>query len=328
MTGRPLRIVFFGSGAFGVPTLAALVGRHDVALVITQPDRPAGRGRTVAATPIAAWAESRELPLLRAASVQTEDVMQRIHAVGADAFVVIAFGQKLRPALLGETFAINLHGSLLPRHRGAAPVNWALLSGDGCTGVTVITLAERMDAGMILAERATPIDPHETAGELHDRLALLGPEVVEWTLDAHRRGTLEGQIQDESLVTLAPKLGRADAWVRFDERAEAARRRIHGLSPWPGCAIRVAGVEIKVLRAEAIDGSDSTVGTIGTLAEDASIRCATGRLRPLEIQPAGGRAMAFTEFLRGRRLVPGSLVDSVVPPPVWDASVRPLSPPE
>ncbi|MFM7261560.1 MAG: methionyl-tRNA formyltransferase, partial [bacterium] len=187
-----MRIVFFGSGAFGVPTLEALVARHEVALVVSQPDRPAGRGKVMTPTPIAARAVELGLRVVKPEDVNEPAMRDEIRALGAEAWVVIAFGQKLSRELLDGVFAINLHGSLLPAYRGAAPIQRAVM--DGCTesGVSVISLAERMDAGLVYATARRPIEPHATSDEVHDQLSLLGPAVIEDVLARHAAGVLVG----------------------------------------------------------------------------------------------------------------------------------------
>jgi methionyl-tRNA formyltransferase len=307
VTGARQRIVFFGAGAFGLPTLAALWETHDVAMVVTQPDRPAGRGRAPTPTPIGAWAGERLDPerVLKPASVNEAEVRERIRRVEADAWVVIAFGQKLGRRLLENRFAINLHASLLPRWRGAAPINAAILAGDVETGNSVITLADRMDAGLVLGQSRPPrrIEPHLTAGELHDLLAADGPELMLEVLKERAEGRLAPVEQDESLVTVAPKLSKADGWVDFRGSAEEARRRIHGLTPWPGATVEFRGEFLKLLRAERVEELAAADLAPGSLAEPEAgiVTCGEGGLRMLEIQPAGGRRMGWTEFARGRR---------------------------
>jgi len=320
-----VRIVFLGSGAFGLPTLERLLAEHEIALVVSQPDRPAGRGRHPTPTPIVARVaalgqDHPPIPLLCTARVNEPAVVQRIHDLRPDALVVIAFGQKLGPALLDGVFAVNLHGSLLPRHRGAAPINWTMLAGDSFAGVTAITLAERMDAGAMLGSVSTPIDPAETAGELHDRLAELGAPLMLQTLACHRDGTLGESAQDESQMTLAPKLSRADAWVRFDTSADEVRRRIHGLTPWPGVSVHIGAKEARLLRVaeDATDPDHDVDGPSppapGTIDANGRVRCATGSVRILEIQPAGGRPMTWDAFARGHAVPPGTIIRSCVEP--------------
>ncbi|MBL1215895.1 MAG: methionyl-tRNA formyltransferase [Planctomycetes bacterium] len=307
---RP-RIVFFGSGEFGLPTLqwlAANADAYDTALIVSQPARPAGRRRKVRDTPIAQWAADTGLPVITPANVNDPEVLGRIHAVGADIFVVIAFGQKLGQPLLADTFAINLHASLLPKYRGAAPINRAMMNGDDHTGLTVITLADRMDAGLILGNLSTAIQPHETAGELHDRLAAHGPELVRQVLERHGLDQLEPRSQDESAVTTAPKLRKEEGTVDFDEDSKLVRARIHGLNPWPGCTVRcidpgddTAEMILKIGRVADLPDSTTLVGP-GTLLESNRIACRTGCVALREVQAPGGRMMTLDAFLQGHDL--------------------------
>lgn len=299
-----MRIVFFGSGAFGLPTLEALVERHEVSLILTQPDRPAGRGRQLTPTPVAAFAAARGLSVIKPESPNESDVIERIHAENADAFVVIAYGHKLSPALLNDYFAINLHGSLLPKYRGAAPINWAMINGERETGLSVIELAQRIDAGRMFATASTPIDPTETAGELHDRLAMMGPGLVLDVLQAHQRNALHPQTQHDAAATNAPKLTRADGEVDFDQPASRVRARIHGVTPWPGCAVQLGATPAKLCRVRD-DESVSVDAEPGTLLDGGRIACNPGVIELLEIQPAGKRIMTFDEFARGHAITAG-----------------------
>jgi methionyl-tRNA formyltransferase len=305
-----MRLVFFGSGAFGLPTLTHLASRHDIALVVSQPDRPAGRRRQLAPTPIAAHAENLNLPIVKPQSVNDATTVHQIRALDADAWVVIAFGQKLGRQLLENQFAINLHGSLLPKYRGAAPINWAMISGERETGVSVIAVADRMDAGEIYAAAATTIDPGETAGELHDRLASLGPEVVDDVLQRHASGALIGQAQDERLASSAPKLTKADGTVRFDQSATAVRNRIHGLTPWPGCAVRFGDGTLRLHRAQAVAAA-SPSGAPGEVLEDYLIACAPGAIELLEVQPPGRDVMSFAAYRNGHAVRIGSRLETI-----------------
>lgn len=305
-----MNIVFFGSGEFGLPTLKALSAAHTVRAVVTQPDRPAGRSRQLTPTPIGLWA-SEHLPcvaLLKPEKVNEPEVLSRVRAFAADAWVVIAFGQKLSPALLADRFAVNLHASLLPRWRGAAPINHAVLAGDAETGNSVITLADRMDAGLVLGQSRRRVLDLLTAGELHDKLAEDGPALVLDVLSRHAAGTLTPVTQDESRVTLAGKLSRADGWVDFTDDAEACRRRINGLNPWPGLAANLNGVELKLLKALAErDAGDRPVCHSGSALpgevidrDQGLIACGEATiLRLLEVQPAGKKPMAWHSFVMG-----------------------------
>src|SRR5262249_11900418 len=209
--GVAVKLIFLGSGEFGLPTLKALAAHHHLLAVVSQPDRPAGRHRRLTPTPIAAWATEQlaDAPLFKPEDINTRETISSLHALGADAWVVIAFGQKLSRPLVENRFVINLHASLLPRWRGAAPINHAILAGDAETGNSVITIADRMDAGFVLGQSKRPITPELGAGELHDLLASDGPALIEQVLGAYGNHSLRPITQDESLVTRARKLSRA-----------------------------------------------------------------------------------------------------------------------
>ena len=302
---RPIRVVFLGAGAFGVPSLKMILDRYEVPLVLSQPDRPAGRGRSSTPTPISAEIVSlgEDAPdLLRVEDVNAPEVVQRIHDLKPDVILVIAFGQKLGPELLDNQRAINLHASLLPRWRGAAPINRAMMAGDHEAGVSIISLASRMDAGDVHALRSTPVDPEETAGELHDRLAELGVEAVAEVIDACVENPIVPHPQDESLVTAAHKLSKKEATVAFDRVAPEVRSRIHGLIPWPGCDVTVDGITLRLKRVRSEDLSSSESDVPGTMISDGLIACSEGAIRLLEVQPPGKGAMTWEAFQRGRNL--------------------------
>lgn len=301
-----MRLVFLGSGAFGLPTLRSLEARHDLLAVVSQPDRPAGRARRNTPTPVSEWAMAESKELIRPENVNAPEVVARIRGLAPDALVVIAFGQKIGEPLLEDLPAFNLHASLLPAYRGAAPINRAMIDGCAETGVSVIELAQRMDAGAVHATRSLAIDPLETAGELHDRLAELGPEAMEDVLKALAAGTSEGMVQDEASVSQAPKLSRAESTVDFEHDASHLRARIHGLTPWPGCDIELDGQRLRLLRVRVAEGPDEEVEP-GTLLSGHRIACGSGALELLEVQPVGKRPMAFKDYLNGRRLEPGVL---------------------
>jgi methionyl-tRNA formyltransferase len=293
-----MRIIFLGSGEFGLPSLEHLLDCHEVPLVITQPDRPAGRGRQQAPTPIGAHAGMAGIPCLKTPDANDPSVISRIDDLNPDVLVVIAFGQKLAPELLKGRLSVNLHASLLPRYRGAAPIHWAIINGDSTTGLSVITLADRIDAGDVLGMIETPIRSSETVGELHDRLAGLGPELLEQVLGEAKQGELQPVTQDEDAATHAPKLGRADGTVHFNQAAEAVRNRVHGLTPWPGCDIRFCDHQLRLLSVEVASSSDTNTNP-GLLMKDGTVACQPGSIRLIRIQSPGGRPMGFEDWLRG-----------------------------
>ncbi len=295
-----MRVVFLGSGEFGLPTLKLLSEKHEVVGVVSQPDRPAGRGGKLTPTPIAAWAAQNLAgkPLIKPENVNEAEIPAKVRGLGFDVMVVIAFGQKLAPPLLDGVRAINLHASLLPRWRGAAPINWAVLGGDKVTGNSVISLADRMDAGLIYAQSRREIQLDSTAGELHDQLSADGPPLVGGVLDAFAAGTAVGQTQDESLKTRAPKLSREMAVIDFAGSPEECRRRINGLSPWPGVTVRFRGEGLKISKATIGEGSGGHAGAILDTAQGL-VACGEGVLRLIEVQPPGKRAMAWRDFANG-----------------------------
>lgn len=328
-----MRLVYFGSGAFGLPTLEHLARTHEIAAVVTQPDKPAGRGGKLTPTPIAAWAAEHlpHVPIFKPPKVNTPEVVDQIHSLatpsqaevapGSDrphaTFIVIAFGQKLSPRLLEGAFAINLHASLLPRWRGAAPINAAILGGDKVTGNSIITLADRMDAGLILAQTEPPlaIDPLITAGELHDKLALEGPQLVDRVLAQHVAGSLSARHQDESLVTIATKLSKSDGLIDFHQPADFLRRQVHALTPWPGVSTELhAGtalpLPLKLLRvrlgAPTPTNARHEAGSIIDAARGVVCCANHTTLEVLELQPAGKRPMDWASFARGRPIPEGS----------------------
>ena len=308
----PLNLIFCGSGEFGLPTFSALLGSgHRIVRVISQPDRPAGRGRGLTPTPISQAAVDAKLPLLRTADINKELLPP------ADLMLVIAFGQKIADPIVHHPRlgSINLHASRLPKYRGAAPINWAIINGEQTTGNSVIRLAQKMDAGAILAQSELPIG-QRTAGELHDRLAEDGVALVLRVLEQLATGTATEAIQDESKATLSPKLSRATTKLDFSHSADELARKIRGLYPWPGCRVRIcdaAGKEIaraRLARARAAD-SEGDRWHPGEIMSDGLIQTGAGGLQILEIQPESRGVMPLQDYRRGHPWPPGARVESV-----------------
>lgn len=306
-----MKLVFFGSGAFGVPTLEALCSTHTVALIVTQPARPAGRGGRPTPTPVALWAAEHapHIPVIAPEKVNDAAIVAQIHAVHAPLWVVIAFGQFLGRKLLSAAPAINLHASLLPRWRGAAPINAAILAGDTVTGNSIIDVSDRMDAGAVLAQSRRTIEPHLTAGELHDLLAADGPALMLRTIEHIAEGAAHRTPQDESLVTLAPKMSKEHGSIDFARTSDECRCTIHGYTPWPGVTVRYRGEPLKLLRAQSLPASANIhPGAILDPAQG-TIACGVGTLRLIEVQPAGKRPMTWSEFHNGRRCLAGEQLE-------------------
>jgi methionyl-tRNA formyltransferase len=308
-----LRIIFAGSGEFGLPTLRVLLAsKHQVVQVVTQPDRPAGRGRGVTATPIGKFADEAGVPCVRTGNINAEPLPE------ADLMVVIAFGQKISPEKVNHPRlgSVNLHASRLPRNRGAAPINWAILNGDPISGNSIIRLANRMDAGAILAQSSLTIGEVETAGELHDRLAEDGVGLVLKVVEDLAAGTAIEQPQDESLATIAPKLSRESARLDFARPADEVARRIRGLYPWPGCRVKICDAEgtelsrLRLVRARATHDDDDR-WLPGEITSTGTIRAGRRTIELLECQPDGGKPMPIEAYRRGHRWQAGLRLQSI-----------------
>lgn len=307
-----MRIVFFGTGEFAAPALSALlVNGHTLASVVSQPDRPAGRGRKIQPTPVRVAAEEHRLR-----HIQTDNVNQLNLADalgGAEIGIAIAFGQKIGNAVLDALpyGCINLHGSLLPKYRGAAPYQWAIINGETITGVTVFQLNERWDAGAVWSRREVPIGETETAAELHDRLSQVGAELLIDALTDIQCGAARPIPQDDSQASFAPKLTKEMSRIDWSRPAFQVVRAINGLWTWPGAAGRL---EIPGQQPERIQLARAKVTDVGARPEpdfppgaflpDGSVQTGVGRLRLLEVRPAGGKLMSFEAFAHGRELKP------------------------
>lgn len=317
-----MRIALLASGRFALPTLTALAGAHDLALVITQPDRPAGRKRRLTPTPVAEAAEPLNLSLIKPEDVNAPPVLEQLTDASVDMGVTVDFGQYIRQPItqIPRLGMMNLHPSLLPKYRGAGPINWTIINGETQTGNTMIRIASKMDSGDILAQRVHPVDPQVTAGQLHDVLAEHGAQLVLDTLDQAAAGTLTQTPQDESKATLAPKLSRDDAVIDWGQSAAAIRNRIHGLTPWPGVTLRylvgqrdeppdVGNPEhwprLKIGRCAVAEALSPPAGP-GVMFEDGLVATGDQALRLLEVQPPGKRMMNWSDFQRGHALPTGT----------------------
>ena len=310
-----MNIVFLGSGEFGIPCLDALGhSGHQVRLIVTQPPHPAGRGRKLNPTPVAQWAQDASVPCLEAA-----DVLGRISACTPDLIVVIAFGQKIGQKLIHTAphAAINVHASLLPGLRGAAPINWAIINREKVTGVSIITLADKMDAGDVLAQSETPIAPQESAGELHDRLAQISAPLLRDTIDRIAAGTAGFTPQDHALATLAPKLKKADGFLDFQAEPEDVCARIRGFWPWPGAsALYVSkdsgkSVRVTIAQATVVAPADRQERRPGEFDRHLYVRCGSGALCIEKMKPAGSPLMDFKDFVNGRQTEPGDALQTL-----------------
>ena len=290
-----MRIVFMSTPGFGLPALRALAARHEIAAVYTQPDRPAGRGQQPRPCPVALEARARGLPLCQPSSLRDPAEQAAFAALGADVAVVVAYGLILPRAILAAPArgCLNIHASLLPRWRGAAPIQRAIEAGDAQTGVCIMRMEEGLDTGPVLLSEATPIGPADTAGDLHDRLAEMGAALILRALGGLE--TLVPRPQPAEGVTYAAKIDKAEARIAWDAPAEAVCRRIHALSPHPGAWTLAAGERLRILRARPCAGAGEPGRALGGLR----VACGQGAIEILEAQREGRRAMGAEELARG-----------------------------
>ena len=299
-----MRVLFYGTPSFALPAFQAVRRHHAIVTVVTQPDRPAHRGQRLTAPPIKAAALAAGLPVLQPQRLRDPEWPDRLRALGADVAVVVAFGQILPQAVLDAPArgSINIHGSLLPRYRGAAPIQWAIIRGETVTGITTFQMDAGMDTGPVLLTAQTPIDPEETAGELAERLAVLGAEVIVDTLA--RLDTLTPVPQHHEAATLAPRLKKSDGVLDWRHPARDLVNLVRGCNPWPGATTTIAGGTVTLWRARVL----AAAGAPGTLvAHERTLAVATGEgaVLPLRVQPESRRAVGWDEFLRGARLTSG-----------------------
>jgi methionyl-tRNA formyltransferase len=309
-----LRLVFMGTPDFAAASLAALAeAGHEIACVYTQPPRPAGRGHKERPSPVAALAQARGWPVRTPASLKDPAVQRDFAALGADAAVVAAYGLILPKAVLEapRLGCLNVHASLLPRWRGAAPIQRAILAGDRETGVTIMRMDEGLDTGPMLLAEAVRIGPAETAESLHDTLAALGARLIVRAIEGLAAGTLNATAQDDARATYAEKLTRAEGRLDWRRPAAELERQVRALSPWPGAfAVLPGGSDddrLKVLAAETSPGrAGAAPGTV--LDEALTVACGEGAVRLIRVQRPGKAALEAAAFLRGARLAPGTVL--------------------
>jgi methionyl-tRNA formyltransferase len=333
-----LKVLFYGTPEFSLPTLEALLERHTVVAVVTQPDKPAGRGQHLQPPPVKDRALAAGIPVLQPPKLRDPGWPERLAEVGAEIAVVVAFGQILPKAVLDvpRRGSINVHASVLPRYRGAAPIAWAIIRGETETGITTFQMDPGMDTGGVLLSETTAIGVDETAGELSARLSVIGAGVLIRTLE--QLDSLTPRPQDHSQATLAPRLKKEDGWLQLAQPARDLVNRVRGCNPWPGAAVMTPAGRLLIWRAAAVQHQSDVAP--GTLVEGPSLQAspqrgegaeanplprrgrgqgegalciASGRglLLPIEVQPENRKAMAWEDFLRGARLPPGAQVTEI-----------------
>jgi methionyl-tRNA formyltransferase len=304
-----MRLIFMGTPDFAVPTLIEIVGRgHEVVAVYTRTPKPAGRrGLDLQPTPIEREARRFGIPVLTPKTLRTEEAAAQFRTHNADAAAVVAYGLILPVPILEAVplGCFNVHASLLPRWRGAAPINRAIMAGDAESGVCVMKMGEGLDTGDVALEERLAVGPDETAGELHDRLAALGARMMPVALSALERGTLQLTPQSDEGVTYANKIDKSETRIEWGKPWKEVHNHIRGLSPLPGAWFELAGQRIKVLRSTRGDGR----GAPGTVLDDQLIiACRDGAVRLTEVQRAGKHPMKAEEFLRGAKIAAGTLL--------------------
>lgn len=297
-----LKVIFMGVPEFAVRALERIHEKHQIIAVYTQPDRPVGRGLTLTPPPVKRRAIEFGLPVFQPEKVSKSDEIAKIRELNPDVIVVVAYGHILKRELLDvpKLGCINIHSSLLPRWRGAAPIQWALLAGDSSTGVTTMKMVEALDAGDIYDQVETPISPKETAQSLHDRLAILGGEMIVKTLERIEKGDMRSTPQDPSRVTYASKLTKEMELLSFMRPAIELDRQVRALNPWPGTRVVLeSGEKLKIKEAQLAQNISPSLGELFERTGELYIGTTSGSLRVLAVQQDGKKAVSAAEFMNG-----------------------------
>ena len=303
-----MKIVYCGCGRFGIESLDALkASNYQLVHIITHPEKQAGRGRKLRANDVEQWAQQNDMPFTAIEDINSPQGVQLIKKLSPDLLVVIAFGQKISAEIINipPKSAINVHGSLLPKYRGAAPINWAIISGETETGISIITLAEKMDAGEILAQAKLKIAADDTADIVQNALSRIAAPLLIETIDKITSGTATYIKQDSSKATKAPKLKKSDGVIDFASSAGQIHNKIRGLWPWPGVVACFVSAQsgrkypVTIAKTQVVSPAGRNE-KIGIVNEDLNVLCGIGSLKILELKPHGGRLMDFKSFLNGR----------------------------
>ena len=305
-----MRIVFMGTPDFAVPCLQRILDDgHEVPAVFTQPDKPVGRHATLTPPPVKRLAQEHKIPVYQPTKMRDGTVAAQLRELAPDCLVVVAYGRILPQAILDvpPKGCINIHGSLLPKYRGAAPIQWSVINGEAVTGVTSMFMDAGMDTGNIIDTITTPIGENETAGELFDRLAPLGAELLSRTLRSVANGTVQSTPQDNDKATMAPMLEKAMGRLVFTLPAGVLHNHIRGMNPWPGCFCTAGGKMLKIHESRVAEGR----GKAGELlsSDPVTVACGEGALQLITVQPEGKPRMAAADWLRGARLQKGECLE-------------------
>lgn len=308
-----MRLIFAGTPEFAAQALDALIrAGHEVALVLTQPDRPAGRGMQLAMSPVKQLALAHHLTVLQPTSLRQPEIQNQLDAIGADIMVVAAYGLILPKEVLTipKHGCFNIHASLLPRWRGAAPIQRAILAGDGETGITIMQMDEGLDTGPMLLRFPLPVTTADTAQRLHDKLAVLGAEAIVAALAQLRQGGLSAQNQDESLATYAAKLSKAEARLDWNRPAPELERAVRAYNPFPVAQTVFRGEVWRIWQAAAVNGHGQPGTVLRADKSGVLVACGEGALLLQEVQKAGGRRLPLAQFLPGNPVAAGDRFDA------------------
>jgi methionyl-tRNA formyltransferase len=304
-----MKVVFMGTPDFAVPTLRMLIDEnYDIQAVVTQPDRPKGRGKKLAPTPVKEVANEYNIPVLQPERVRTPEFIQAMKEIAPDVIIVIAFGQILPKDILDipQYGCINVHGSLLPKYRGAAPIQWAIINGEKTTGVTTMYMDVGMDTGDMILKKEMMIEEEDTAGSIHDKMAVLGAEALKETLQNIQVGMTEREKQNDDEATYAPMLDKKMGLIDWNKSSNAIIHLIRGLSPWPSAYTFYKGNMLKIWTAKpyTLEESNYNIGEIIDVIDDQGfvVKTQDGSILITEIQAQGGRRMTVEEYLRGHKI--------------------------
>lgn len=307
MTNNKARLIFFGTPDFAVPSLATLFNSpHDVVQVVTAPDRPSGRGRRLRPSPVKRFAQEHELPLAQPVDLSDKSFLNDIRALSPDIMVVVAFRilpEELYTIPVSGTF--NLHASLLPKYRGAAPIHWALMNGETETGVSTFFLKRRVDTGNLILQNTVGIDPEDNLGSLHDKLAHAGAPTVLKTIEQILTGSVEQMIQDNTQATRAPKITAQDRILDFTEHATNCNNRVRAFAPRPGAITYREGQVLKILQSRVLEQEGSPGVVLDVSEKGILVGCGGAALLMQRVQPEGKRSMQAADYLRGQAMEPG-----------------------
>ena len=306
-----MKLIFFGTPEFAFPALKILLNsKHEVLAVVTQPDRQSGRGRGITSCPVKLEAQKAGLKVFQPLRVKGGEFVEEFKKMNPSVAVVVAYGQILPPEIihLPEFGCINVHASLLPKYRGAAPINWAVINGDKKTGITTMLMDEGLDTGHVLIQEATEINAEDTAGTLSVRLSNLGADILTRTLESLEKGNLK-PVPQSGEATYARLLKKSDGLIKWSKSSEELSNLIRGVNPWPGAYSFIEGEKIKILKALSVDGKREAGVVCKKTKNELIVGAGIGMLSILEVQPSGKPAMAIKSFLQGRKIIEGSRFD-------------------